>query len=506
MTTGSRTSDLTYTLQTQSGPSWGGRYWSKVWNGGDRTPSAPGPLPQYTMITRTRYRVVVKNQKIVSRLTRPRAVTVTKWVPVTTPTLVTKRKVGKGAHQVIVRRKSYKPVTYTRWFGGDKYYKILPEKVTVKSSEKVYRKKIRYYPPRSSWGEHAYTMTLQRRRQGLSFKEVWVNYPSYPQNWVEYSTTPEGECGLPGSHQEWNDNDMLKLIGRLRQSLLGSDFHAGKLLAEGRQTVRMIGDVARRIAMSYILAKRGQWLASFRTLSNARATKGTQRRYSRDALDSRNSPGKGFRSDDPQFSGSGTSANLWLEWSYGVKPLLQDVKTGAEALAHQLNVPVRKKYRVVLRTPGSVGVSPVYQWVGGCYTSCQIVAVVSETDIPQLSGLTDIASGVWEATPWSFVADWFVPIGAYLEARGFAQAIRGDFITTKKVVSWSGSPSVKDVPGMNVRFKGDWDHERFDLVLTRTVGQSLGVPLPTVVPLKDVFQSWQRTTNAVALLIQTLRK
>jgi len=473
------------------------------------------------MVTRERVRTVTKFEKVLSRVSRSQAVRVTKWVPRTEETPIRKLLKNGKSREVIVRRKTYQPVTYIRWIQGRQYYKILPRKEVTKRKTKVYRKKIRYFVPREAWGEHAYTMTLQRKRQGLCYFQTWVNYPTEPAVWVQYSCTPEAVAGIPNIIHTWDDNDDIAIVNRLRVKMLGSGFHAGKFLAEAGQTVHMIGDTARRITQSYILAKRGQFAASLRTLANARTTPGSWKRLPPTAQRPSGSPipfaslkpkngsstREGRSSKGPIFSTDVplTASNFWLEWSYGVAPLLQDTKDAAEALSNFCNIPRRAAYSATLNRYATVHGSATFSYRAGGITGKRIKAIVQETDLPQLSGLTDVMSGLWEATPWSFVADWFIPIGSYLEARGMAQAVSGTFVTTKKVSNYRGAISFS---GYSPIYKSDgpWDHEDWDLTLTRTISTSLAVPMPKAVGLSEVISGWKRATNAVTLLVQQLRK
>lgn len=123
-------------------------------------------------------------------------------------------------------------------------------------------------------------------------------------------------------------------------------------------------------------------------------------------------------------------ANNWLELQYGWKPLLQDVEGGMRSLAQYLS-----KYDADMFVRASASMekwveSP--QWddqnhktmIGMGLTqyrsSCRFViryrignqlrAFLAQT------GFSNPINLAWEVLPWSFVVDWFLPIGPYLEA------------------------------------------------------------------------------------------
>jgi hypothetical protein len=128
----------------------------------------------------------------------------------------------------------------------------------------------------------------------------------------------------------------------------------------------------------------------------------------------------------------------------------------------------------------------------------QYVAYIKEVDTVSLLGLKDPSSLVWERLPWSFVADWFIPIQDYLQARALTQSVSGTFvktITEKRVVKGfhyeSGGYHFDD-PGYYGKY----------VKCNRYVYTSLpDVPLPRFKPLGDV-PSWKRALNAVSLLVQ----
>jgi hypothetical protein len=102
----------------------------------------------------------------------------------------------------------------------------------------------------------------------------------------------------------------------------------------------------------------------------------------------------------------------------------------------------------------------------------------------------DPLSVAWELLPWSFVVDWFIPIGSYLDLVNQVPSLKGRFLTTTVRTRTNSK---------NPRFTGAlygnppngidwWDHKvlndplPFDkwrsTTLTRTYSESLSVPLP----------------------------
>lgn len=130
------------------------------------------------------------------------------------------------------------------------------------------------------------------------------------------------------------------------------------------------------------------------------------------------------RSLDPAF-------DLWLEYRYGWLPLLSDVHGAVQALNEREKEPNRT--RVSVKSGGTqsqqdvakecnviAGSTPVaIDIYRDTEFKCMVRLDYVRSDSPWASlsalGITNPLSVAWELVPWSFVADWFVPIGAYLD-------------------------------------------------------------------------------------------
>jgi len=305
--------------------------------------------------------------------------------------------------------------------------------------------------------------------------------------------------GIANVYATWTANDDLKLIGKLKERINGSDFNLGIALAECNQTLQMIGDTAVRINRALVSLKRGNLNQAAKWLMD-----GTGR-----------SQRKVYPSNASRTLSQSKLSSNWLELQYGWLPLLSDVKGGAEWLANRLEVPFKKSYRASRRIaavntaiaawtatpwagpePNLAGKYPVHPPPIGTVVSeyrKQIIAIVSEQLPVAVSlGLTDPLSIAWEKIPYSFVADWFIPIGDYLGARGFASSLTGTFVTTSKVsearyVNGNGNFTVP-------KYIGDRG-----MTITRTISSSLSVPMPAFKALGKAA-SWAHCANAVALL------
>lgn len=121
-------------------------------------------------------------------------------------------------------------------------------------------------------------------------------------------------------------------------------------------------------------------------------------------------------------------ADKWLELKYGWKPLLQDVENLADALQKQgIDQPQHIKITASGRTTFDEPFTAVQPgaYLSGSSSANARAAVhlgayfsVFDADLRVRSqlGLTSLGSVAWELIPWSFVVDWFVPVGDYVAA------------------------------------------------------------------------------------------
>lgn len=117
--------------------------------------------------------------------------------------------------------------------------------------------------------------------------------------------------------------------------------------------------------------------------------------------------------------------DAYLEWQYGWKPLVSDLAGLFSVIKDNLkNI---KPPLVTGRGHASSSASMEYEHAGyKVKTSvdasyyCKIIATVSDTDgffrTAHQLGLDDPLWIAWDLVPYSFITDWFIPVGNYLEA------------------------------------------------------------------------------------------
>lgn len=334
-----------------------------------------------------------------------------------------------------------------------------------------------YKPSREHREEHPYSTTW--------YKETSVTTWIDPYNDGTWDYGPRGSTWFGVS--QWSLGNVLtsesqyELIARLKRKLQGSEFNLGIFLGEGHQALTMVGNAAIRLAKYLHHMRRADFLGAHRALFE---------NTSRAPIAKRD-----------KAWGRRTAAQNHLEWTYGWFPLLSDMKAGAEFLARHLEVPLETTYRVNIKAgrEATRDLASGTSFKGSCWAQevqrrWLIARLKEQPGLIHQLGLSDPASIAWEVLPFSFVADWVIPIGDYLAARGFTAGLVGTFVTSDKSV-WTchypqGSPMRIDQTSGPMRVNGQF---------VRSVSTSLDVPMPRVRSLGEAF-SWRRALNAVALV------
>lgn len=196
------------------------------------------------------------------------------------------------------------------------------------------------------------------------------------------------------------------------------------------------------------------------------------------------------------------ASSLWLEYSFGWKPLTQDIYQGVNAMGEPVpGGPVSGS--------GFEAVSKDYssRWViqrleGKGYVKYGADVFVSNPNLylAQQLGLANPALVAWELVPFSFMIDWVFDVGTCLGAmtdllgcdvsnRYCTGFIRGEGSYGDRGSSWG------DTPFMNTGFQ---------MMMERRT--SFPYPVPNTSFHANIGTSMNRAANAVSLLGQILTK
>lgn len=293
-----------------------------------------------------------------------------------------------------------------------------------------------------------------------------------------------------------------KASNRLLKNVKDQIFNAAQAFAERKQTSRLIGTTAIRIASCIRNLRKGDFAGA------AKAVGVEPRKRARSRFN------KAFARRQGEAVSRG-----WLELQYGWKPLLNDIYGSADTLARRNSQTSYVTRRVSeTRTIDSSSFSSVTSGKSLRTTldikgTCKLTVKFSVTyrtpdptqSLPAQLGLTNPLLIAWELMPFSFVVDWFLPLG---QAISNLDATRGaEFYCGHKTVfleaKGSGVRSVSGVDQYN-------DHYSVHLVSSNAIVSCERTPLgafptPSLPRFKNPV-SFLHAANGLALLTQLFRK
>lgn len=223
---------------------------------------------------------------------------------------------------------------------------------------------------------------------------------------------------LPPEPYDW-DAQNWKALNDLLSKVKDQKINMAQAFAERERTVKTVTDTAQTIAKALHNLGRGNIAGAARALGVGVGKRST-RRFNKE-----------FANDV-----SNAMSNGWLALQYGWKPLLQDVHGAAEALSQAVNGSVGGN-TMFLRVSGqsrkdlsksSLKENPHDGMSGSDTTLFEtnasvnfkygVVYSISSPQVHNLAslGITNPAALAWELVPYSFVVDWFVPIGDWLSS------------------------------------------------------------------------------------------
>lgn len=281
---------------------------------------------------------------------------------------------------------------------------------------------------------------------------------------------------------------------RLLSKVRSHDFNLAIAVAEGRQTVELVVKTADTLGRAAQALKRGRFNDAARILGGALPT----------STISRGRAGTIIREDGRvkpltslEFS------QKWLELQFGWRPLIDDVHEAAKAFEALSSGSRSNRYTAKAKNEYKLSTGngyPYYVVEGTLKYKHRIVYELSEMlTQPRALGLLDPASVVWERIPFSFIADWFIPIGTYLENLNQIPHLQGRFLST---TTWDYEGESRLLPPgytWNNIYYGSCKTRSFSI--KRVVTPGLAVAMPSFKSLPKAL-SPLHVADAIALLRQ----
>jgi hypothetical protein len=203
-------------------------------------------------------------------------------------------------------------------------------------------------------------------------------------------------------------------VNKLASNVQSSRVNLLQAYAEREQVANLVASTARKIADSVISLRRGNFAHAVYSLTGSQPQRGLSRGIKR------------------RYGGI---PEQWLALQYGWKPLLSDVYGSCEELARTLVGRNCDAYEAIGTGKGAVSGSSyvttvdtpdfeVYWDLRSQSKACVTYQVLSEgASFLDRTGITNPLLLGWELLPWSFVVDWFYPVGTFLENLNFSSGL-----------------------------------------------------------------------------------
>jgi hypothetical protein len=270
-------------------------------------------------------------------------------------------------------------------------------------------------------------------------------------------------------------------LSKLVEEIKGHSFNLAVDASQGKQTVNLISSNLSHVGNALVNLKRGNFAGAAREL--------------------------GIRARPSRLKTTDVSGR-WLEMQYGWLPFLSSSFESMKAFHRISKGPRSTTYRVRVKKEGDGDNSQSdvnYTYPYHAKRMCIIQAeLYEELSANRSLGLMDPLSVLWENVPYSFVLDWFLPVGNYLDQLAILPFLKGRFLTTNvwKAESKFGKDKIRP-PTVSNRYRGRQvgHYTRVE----RTVSTNLFPPRPRFNSFPAAM-SGKRILNAVSLFHQALSR
>jgi hypothetical protein len=253
---------------------------------------------------------------------------------------------------------------------------------------------------RSKWNSYQLSHRAARVSGKLSYRcPSGHNYDIALQ-----SLPPWGTCGFPHISDAQNLNRLSKLLAKIK----GHSFNAAVTVSQAGQLASMVTSNLSKLGRSVMALKHGDFAGAARCLG---------------------------ASPRPSKLKANDIGGRWLELQYGWLPSLSDTYEAAKAYESISNGPAKSRFSAKeehksTKTYLSSTINGDRMVAKGTYSRTYTFEMYEELGFSRQLGLVDPLSVLWENIPYSFVVDWFLPIGDYLSVLNQIPELKGRWMIT----------------------------------------------------------------------------
>ncbi len=194
---------------------------------------------------------------------------------------------------------------------------------------------------------------------------------------------------------------------RILDQINAQAFNAGAFLVELPETVSSVASAAKTLVSVALSVKKGRYSRALRQIGLSR------RQWNKSKL--------AFKS----------ASERWLAVKFGVLPLVSDISDLTEL--HRNAPALEKVFRLSARTslsnngtidePVNSVISREGKWYGTSYMKVEYAITDPHTIAQKALGLANPPAALWEGVPFSWLLDYVVGVGDYLERLGATQGL-----------------------------------------------------------------------------------
>lgn len=264
---------------------------------------------------------------------------------------------------------------------------------------------------RPKWNN--YTMEVSSRMRLVNTWQIRDTYTGPGGGVIYYSWDAGASLAADWDNGRlFDSNEQLALLGKLLEKIKIHEFNLAVNLGQMKELSGMVSSNLFKFGRAVLALKHGDFATAARQLG---------------------AKPRGTRLKASDISGR------WLELQYGWLPTVSDMYEAAKAFHAISEGPRKAVVRTSIRKENEFNAS-----TSGNY-SCKAMnrltryiqyEMYEEMSAPRQLGLLDPLSLVWELLPYSFVVDWAIPIGTYLEQLNQIPYLKGRFLTTTVRKRW----------------------------------------------------------------------
>jgi hypothetical protein len=198
-----------------------------------------------------------------------------------------------------------------------------------------------------------------------------------------------------------------------------------------------------------------------------------------------------------------------LEYSFGWAPLMADVSSAVQVFAKGPPTGLCKGYHRVTFNPveknfdSNPTVITFHKGYFGWALRADVRCVDSDLALLNGLGLVNIASSVWETTPWSFVVDYFVNVQSFLNS--FTDRLGLEFENASSTLFMLNTAYVLMEPRDAEIDTPPWGGYGSYKSMFVSVNRQMGISRPTLSWRSPWSLSPQRALTSIALLLQKFK-